>query len=169
MMNIRAPSLLILLSIHVVIVTLVDILNLYVGVLFQVLKTTHHSGSFADVSLDLRLNVLALLLFGVQLLPLAAEPIEFLMIEIDLLCHLDDVLVWGQEVGIVITHDVSGLGIVPETPEERVNLLHISLKQSVFQEGKDSNSYLKEVTAPIREEVIPDAQDKAEGHRIQEE
>ena len=90
------------------------------------------------------------------------------MIEIDRACHLDDVLVWGQKVGIVVAHDVSGLGVVPETPEEGVNLFHISLQQGVFEEGQDSYSYLKEVTAPIGEEVIPDTQDKAEGHRIQE-
>lgn len=50
------------------------------------------------------------------------------MIKIDLACHLDDVLVWGQKVCIVVAHDVSSLGVVPETPEEGVNLFHISLQ-----------------------------------------
>ena len=128
MMNIRAPSLLILLSVYVVIITLVDVLHLDVGILLQVLKATHHGCPFANVGLYLRLDILALLLLGVQLLPLTAEPVEFLMIKIDLACHLDDVLVWGQEVGIVVAHDVSSLGVVPETPEEGVNLFHISLQ-----------------------------------------
>jgi hypothetical protein len=72
MMNVRAPSLLILLTVHVVIITLVDVLHLDVGVLLQVLKATHHGCPFANVGLDLRLDILALLLLGVQLLPLAA-------------------------------------------------------------------------------------------------
>ena len=49
------------------------------------------------------------------------------MIKVDLARHLDDVLVRGQEVGVVVAQDVSRPRIVPEAPEEGVNLLHVSL------------------------------------------
>ena len=55
------------------------------------------------------------------------------MIEVDLACHLDDILVRGQEVGVVVAQDVSRPRVVPETPEESVNLLHVSLQQGVLE------------------------------------
>ena len=90
------------------------------------------------------------------------------MIEIDLARHIDDVLVRGQEVGVIVAQDVPGPRVVPEAPEEGVNLLHSSLQQGVLEEGQDGDGHLEEVTAAIGEEVIPDAQDQAEGHRIEE-
>ena len=90
------------------------------------------------------------------------------MIEVDLARHLDDVLVRGQEVGVVVAQDVSRPRVVPEAPEESVNLLHVSLQQGVLEEGQDSDGHLEEVTAAIGEEVIPDPQNQAEGHGIEE-
>lgn len=89
------------------------------------------------------------------------------MIEVDLARHLDDVLVRGQEVGVVVAQDVTGPRVIPKTPKKGVNLLHVSLQQGVFQEGQDSYGHLEEVTAAIGEEVIPDAQNQAEGHGIE--
>jgi hypothetical protein len=55
------------------------------------------------------------------------------MIKVDLARHLDDVLVRGQEVGVIVAQDVSRPRVVPETPEESVNLLHVSLQQGVLE------------------------------------
>jgi hypothetical protein len=72
-MNVRTPSLLVLLSIHVLVITLVDVLHLDVGrIILLVLEAAHLSCPVANVGLDLRLDVLALLLLWVLLLPLAA-------------------------------------------------------------------------------------------------
>ena len=72
-MNVRTPSLLVLLSIHVLVITLVDVLHLDVGrIILLVLEAAHLSCPVANVGLDLRLDVLALLLLGVLLFPLTA-------------------------------------------------------------------------------------------------
>jgi len=72
-MNVRAPSLLVLLSVHVLVIALVDVLHLDVcRILLLVFEAAHLGCPVANVGLDLRLDVLALLLLGVLLLPLAA-------------------------------------------------------------------------------------------------
>jgi hypothetical protein len=72
-MYVRAPSLLVLLSVYVLIITLVDVLHLDVReILLLVFKAAHLSCPVPNVGFDLRLDVLALLLLGVLLFPLAA-------------------------------------------------------------------------------------------------
>ena len=72
-MNVRTPSLLVLLSVHVLVIALVDVLHLDVGrILLLVFEAAHLRCPVADIGLDLRLDVLALLLLGVLLLPLTA-------------------------------------------------------------------------------------------------
>jgi hypothetical protein len=48
-------------------------------------------------------------------------------------------------------------------------LVHVPLKQRFLKQLKNGYRHLIEVTAPEGEKVIPDAQDKSERHRIEEE
>lgn len=168
-MNIRTSCLLILLSVDIFI-AIVDVFYLDVDIFLFDLQPPHLNDSLLHIGLDYLCNtpnILGGLNFGILLLPLFAQLVKYILLNIDQVSCLDNVLIWRQKVCVVIAHGVSRFSIILETSKERVNLVHVSLEQGPLQEFEDRDGYLKKVTATIRKEVVPDSQNQTKRHGVQ--
>jgi hypothetical protein len=165
LVNIRAPSLLVLLHVDVA-VTSVNVLYLDV-VFLPYFEAAHFTGPLANVGLhDLRDRLYILTDFDLRvlLLPLSGQVIYGGVIQAHLRGLLYDVFIRRQKVSVVVPHRIASFGVIFEAPKQGVDLVHVSFLEGLLEQFQDGYGYLKKVTAAKGEEVVPDAQDQTKGH-----